>query len=68
MSSHDAIMRAITGFRPDAEHSRHMRHNPPLNNRPWVIDAAGRQDMIGTEISCALCERAEPMSSTERPR
>jgi tellurite methyltransferase len=61
--------RAITGFRQDAEgdwvaelaclHSQHMRHNPPLNFRPWVTDAGTRQAQIGTEIGCPLCDRAE---------
>jgi hypothetical protein len=61
--------RAITGFRQDAEgdwvaelaclHSQHMRHNPPLNFRPWVTDAGARLARIGTEVGCPLCERAE---------
>jgi Protein of unknown function (DUF3565) len=60
--------RAITGFRQDAEgdwvaelscqHTQHMRHNPPLNFRPWVTDPAGRQDRIGTKISCPPCDQA----------
>ena len=69
MSGGSRTRRAITGFRQDAEgdwvaelaclHSQHMRHNPPLNFRPWVTDAGTRQARIGTEIGCPLCDRAE---------
>lgn len=69
MSGGSRTRRAITGFRQDAEgdwvaelaclHSQHMRHNPPLNFRPWVTDAGARQARIGTEIGCPLCDRAE---------
>jgi tellurite methyltransferase len=62
-------MRAITGFRQDDAgdwvadlaclHSQHMRHNPPLVSRPWVLDPAGRQARIGAGVSCPLCDRAE---------
>ncbi|HEY1642383.1 MAG TPA: DUF3565 domain-containing protein [Streptosporangiaceae bacterium] len=62
-------MRTITGFRQDAEgdwvadlaclHSQHMRHNPPMVSRPWVLDPAGRRARIGAAISCPLCDRAE---------
>jgi tellurite methyltransferase len=61
-------MRAITGFRQDDDgdwiaelaclHSQHMRHNPPLVSRPWVLDPAGRQARIGTAVTCPLCDRA----------
>lgn len=62
-------IRKITGFHQDdlgdwvAElsclHSRHMRHEPPFQSRPWVIDAAGRQARVGTKIGCPPCDRAE---------
>ena len=49
------MKRAITGFHQDDEghwvadlvcgHTQHVRHNPPLSNRPWVLtptrDAGG---------------------------
>lgn len=63
------IVRVITGFHQDDEgdwvaelsclHTRHMRHEPPFQSRPWVIEAAGRQARLGTRISCAPCGRAE---------
>jgi len=52
------MVQAITGFRQDKEggwvaelvclHSQHMRHDPPFQSRPWVIDASGRQARVGT--------------------
>jgi tellurite methyltransferase len=69
VSGEGRTRRAITGFRQDAEgdwvadlaclHSQHMRHNPPLNYRPWVTDPDTRQARIGTEVGCPLCDRAE---------
>jgi tellurite methyltransferase len=62
-------VRAITGFHRDEEgdwvaelaclHSQHVRHQPPFQNRPWVVEAAGRQARIGTGLGCRLCDRAE---------
>jgi tellurite methyltransferase len=61
--------RMITAFHSDeagdwvAElscgHNQHVRHRPPFQNRPWVVDPVGRESRIGTPIECALCERAE---------
>ena len=57
---------SIAGFHADPEghwvaelacgHNQHMRHNPPWQNRPWVLTAEGRQQFIGTEIRCSQCE------------
>jgi hypothetical protein len=58
----------ITGFHQDDEgdwvadlacgHTQHMRHNPPLNSRPWVLDPAGRRAMLGTALACKTCDEA----------
>lgn len=58
----------ITGFHQDevgdwvAElacgHGQHVRHNPPLANRPWVLTRAGRQQFLGYELDCKLCDEA----------
>jgi hypothetical protein len=60
----------ITGFHQDEEghwvaelscgHQQHMRHDPPWQNRPWVLAPAGRQQFIGTEIPCRQCDVAKP--------
>lgn len=61
--------RLITGFRTDdagdpiAElecgHRRHVRHRPPLAERPWVLDPAEREARIGTPLDCVGCDRLE---------
>jgi hypothetical protein len=58
----------IVGFRPDGEepgawiavlacgHTQHVRHTPPLSERPWVLTEEGRQRFVGTEIDCPYCD------------
>jgi hypothetical protein len=58
----------IVGFHQDAEghwvaelscgHQQHMRHDPPWQNRSWVLTPAGRDRFIGTEIECRQCDTA----------
>jgi uncharacterized caspase-like protein len=43
----------------DCGHTRHVRHKPPWQNRPWVTTEAGRSQMIGKLIQCGLCNRLE---------
>ena len=60
--------RRIVGFHPDAErhwvadlecgHTQHVRHEPPLASRPWVLTAAGRSSHLGTTLPCRLCAEA----------
>lgn len=60
----------ITGFHQDdagdwvAElacgHNQHVRHSPPWTNRPWVTTLAGRESMIGHELSCKKCDAGAP--------
>lgn len=63
------MLRQIAGFHQDeagawvAElsclHGQHIRHSPPFQNRPWVLTDAGRDERVGTDIICPLCDRAE---------
>lgn len=56
----------ITGFRQDAEgdwvaelacgHTQHVRHRPPWQLRPWVVEPAGRAARLGTAIDCPRCD------------
>lgn len=56
---------AIIGFHQDevgdwvarlaCGHQRHVRHNPPWTNHPWVNSPAGRQRFVGVEIPCSYC-------------
>lgn len=57
----------ITGFHRDAEqhwvaelacgHSQHVRHEPPLTTRPWVLTESGRSEHLGSMLDCKLCDR-----------
>jgi hypothetical protein len=58
----------IVGFHQDDEghwvaelscgHQQHMRHDPPWQNRPWVVTQEGRTSFVDKEISCAQCAKA----------
>ena len=58
----------ITGFIQDEAgdwiallacgHRRHVRHRPPLVERPWVLTPAGRAAMVGETLGCAACAEA----------
>lgn len=68
--------RKITGFHQDnigdwvadlsCGHTRHMRHEPPWKNRPWVETAAGRDAHLGEEIDCKKCSEGH-MQKNELP-
>ncbi|MGD2052982.1 MAG: DUF3565 domain-containing protein [Gammaproteobacteria bacterium] len=47
-------------------HSRHVRHKPPWQNRPWVITEEGRSKMIGKQIECGWCERLKDQAPSIR--
>lgn len=64
-----AVIRSIVGFHPDREgdwvaelscfHNQHVRHRPPFQPRPWVLDPDGRAGQVGSPVNCPLCDRAE---------
>jgi tellurite methyltransferase len=57
--------RAIVGFEQDDEqhwvarlacgHTQHVRHEPPWQARPWVLEPASRAAKIGTSLDCVYC-------------
>ena len=59
------VNRAIVAFHQDEEghwvadlecgHSQHMRHEPPWQNRAWVLTPEGRERFVGVRIECRLC-------------
>jgi len=59
------LNRAITGFTQDEEghwvallecgHRQHLRHDPPLTERPLVLTVEGRRSLIGHTLACTLC-------------
>jgi tellurite methyltransferase len=72
------VQRTITGFWQDDEghfvaeldcgHRQHMRHQPPMTFRPWVLTEEGRAARIGADIECVLCDRAEMPAGYEEYR
>lgn len=65
------MKRLITDFDKDDEdhwrailncgHQQHVRHDPPLISRPWVLTEEGRASRIGLELDCKRCdEEVEP--------
>ena len=62
------MQRQITDFRQDADgdwiadldcgHHRHVRHNPPWESHPWVLEAGSRRAHLGGFLECGLCDRA----------
>ena len=42
-------------------HRQHVRHNPPLVNRPWVQTAEGRGRFLGAMLDCVACDDGEPL-------
>jgi len=36
-------------------HFQHVRHNPPLVSRSWVLTEKGRNDMLGFDLECKKC-------------
>lgn len=59
------LARRIVSFHADADgswvadlecgHTQHVRHEPPLSSRPWVLTEAGRAAHIGTTLPCLAC-------------
>ncbi|HKW48000.1 MAG TPA: DUF3565 domain-containing protein, partial [Gemmatimonadaceae bacterium] len=39
-------------------HTVHMRHDPPWQQRPWVLTHDGRAAMIGAAIACTKCAQS----------
>jgi len=64
------MIRRITGFHRDEEghwvaelecgHTQHVRHDPPWQVRPWVVDEATRRERLGTPLSCPECDGPSP--------
>lgn len=64
------MKQAIVGFHQDVEshwvaqlacgHNQHVRHDPPWQNRPWVVTPEGRAAMLGTTLDCRKCELGLP--------
>lgn len=65
MTVASGIRRKIIGFHQDEEqhwvadlecgHTQHVRHDPPWQNRSWVIDEKKRASHIGRTLRCHVC-------------
>jgi len=61
--------RRITGFHQDEHghwvaelecgHGQHVRHDPPWQNRPWVLTEETRRAYLGVVLACVLCDRPD---------
>lgn len=68
--------RRIVGFHQDDEghwvadlecgHGQHVRHDPPWQNRPWVVSAEGRVRFLGVELPCRRCDPQPAAGSAEK--
>jgi hypothetical protein len=37
-------------------HRQHLRHDPPMTTRTWVLTEEGRASRIGFELNCKRCD------------
>lgn len=44
----------------ECRHFQHLRHDPPLTVRPWILDETERLKRIGIELECKKCEERKP--------
>ncbi|WP_277225363.1 DUF3565 domain-containing protein [Pseudomonas indica] len=61
----DAAEPRLVDFRQDEDghwvavlscgHTQHLRHQPPWQSRPWVIDPAQRHAQLGHLFPCGWC-------------
>ena len=40
----------------DCGHRQHVRHQPPWQERAWVVSAEGRESRVGQPLECPLCD------------
>ncbi|MCP1625569.1 hypothetical protein J2T47_004325 [Pseudomonas nitroreducens] len=38
-------------------HTQHLRHQPPWQSRPWVLDPQQRRAQIGRWFPCGWCAK-----------
>jgi len=58
--------RSIIGFHQDEHgdwvaelecgHTQHVRHQPPWQNREWVMSLEGRNNHLGQNLACKKCQ------------
>ncbi len=48
-------------------HGQHVRHQPPLSFRPWVLTPEGRRAHLKTILNCKKCDEEAPLPSQKTP-
>ncbi len=48
----DGHWRAVLG----CGHRQHVRHDPPLTRREWVLTEEGRHEKLGVTLECEKCD------------
>jgi hypothetical protein len=61
------MLRKIVSYHKDDEdhwvaelvcgHYQHVRHNPPMVSRSWVLSEKGRKKMLGYALECIKCDK-----------
>jgi hypothetical protein len=64
------MQQPIIGFHQDEQgawvaelacgHNVHVRHDPPWQQRPWVLTVAGRASRLGQPLDCKKCDDNAP--------
>lgn len=72
-----AVPRRVVGFHRDDEghwvadlecgHTRHVRHDPPWQSRPWTTTEEGRRGFLGRALGCIDCGRADGSPPADPP-
>ena len=50
----------------ECRHFQHVRHDPPLTTRSWVLTEEGRASRIGFELDCKRCDEEAEQKSPEQ--
>ena len=60
------MQQSIIGFHQDEDdhwvaelacgHHQHVRHDPPWQLRPWVLEETTRNARLGTTLDCVICD------------
>jgi len=68
------MQQSLVGYHKDEEdhwvaelecgHYQHVRHNPPIVSRPWVLTEEGRNNMLGYKLECKKCNEGVPKDVT----
>lgn len=71
----ELMKQKIAGFDKDDEdhwrailecgHRQHLRHDPPLTSREWVLTGEGRASRLGFELNCKHCD--QELADDNRP-